>query len=77
MKHPRPRWTVTVWQASWLLPGYSVRVETRSFRWRWAARMYGAVCVPRFLGFRAEIEREAPRLQVIEGGREYRPRGVA
>lgn len=76
MKHPRPRWLVTIWQSNCLLPGYDVMLETRSFRWRWLAQMYGVLCAPSVFGFRAEIDREAPKLKVIQGGGTYEPRGV-
>lgn len=77
MKHPRPRWLVTVWQSSWLVPGYAVQVASHSFRWRWLASVYAIWAAPRVFGFWAEIEREAPKLKVIQGGGAYEPRGVA
>lgn len=76
-KHHRPRWTVTIWQSNCLLSGYAVMLETRSFRWRWVAHMYGVLAAPSIFGFRAEIERERPKLTVIDGGGAYEPRGVA
>lgn len=69
---PRPRWSVTVWQRSWFSPGVSIKVKTRSFRWRWLAVVYSVWEAPPpmvCLGVWCEIQRERPKLEVIPGGR--------
>ena len=78
-KHPRPRWRLTIWRSSAVVPARPVQVETRSFRWQWLARCYAVLAVPPLLhqlGYYHQIELEPPKLRVIEGGGAYEPRSV-
>lgn len=84
MIRPSPRWVVRCYALNTIAIGCGIPAEPElvsatAFRWRWMARMWSVINRGQFAGFVfwSEITRERPTLSVIEGGREYLPRGVA